>query len=118
MFFAQFGKFRNSGPAIGLCLAVTLIACLTLAPTCSAHVASASSGRFKLEPTHEAKRRRDGTDFGTDSHGIVAYPGWLLLLFIALMSPLAVSGSQVRVTYDFLSELAPPAQVDCWERRG
>ena len=108
MFFAQFGKFRNSGPAIGLCLAVTLAACLTLAPALLRAFGTAVFWPFGIRDPH---RREQASTlhrlWDRLARGIVAYPGRVLVVSLAVMAPLAVMGSQVAVTYDFLSELAP-----------
>ena len=112
MFFAEFGKFRNSGPAIGLCLTVALLACITLAPAMLRALGPAVFWPFGQSTTGGPSRRlssRGRTQGLWEwlSRGIVAYPGRVLLLSAGLMAPLGLLGTQVRVTYDFLSELGP-----------
>jgi RND superfamily putative drug exporter len=111
MFFAEFGKFRNSGPAIGLCLTVTLAACLTLAPALLRAFGAAVFWPFGTmgAQTAGARRQRLGLNglWERLAYAIVAHPGLVLVLSVALLAPLAVVGSRVEVTYDFLSELAP-----------
>lgn len=109
MFFAEFGKFRNSGPAIGFCLAITLLACLTLAPALlrafgtavfwPRGIKSLTSNFSSIEPT--------GMNAFWDrvAQTIIAYPGQLLVVCTVALSPFAVMGTRVEVTYDFLSEL-------------
>ena len=111
MFFAQFGKFRNSGPAIGLCLTVTLLACLTLAPALLRGLGPAVFWRVGWGNS-TATAGNTATPQGRVawfwqwlSQWIVAYPGTVLVVSTALMLPLALAGLQVKVTYDFLSEL-------------
>jgi RND superfamily putative drug exporter len=114
MFFAQFGKFRNSGPALGLCLTVTLVACLTLAPALLRACGTTVFWPFGIRSGASTKDiTRLHAWWDRLARLIVAYPGRVLLLSVAAMAPLAISGSQVLVTYDFLSELAPtrPSRV-------
>lgn len=111
MYFAEFGKFRNSGPAIGLCLLVTLIACLTLAPALLRALGGSVYWtipllRRKQAAIGSAKRSAD-SGWSRVANLIVAHPLIVLVTAMALMTPFFVMGFQVDITYDLLSELSP-----------
>ena len=94
MFFADFGKFRNSGPTIGICLAITLLACLTLAPAILCGL-----GELVFWPLGRKPPKNDGDDasgdtaWGRIANLIVAYPGRILTISVLLMLPFAWYGS-------------------------
>jgi putative drug exporter of the RND superfamily len=112
MAFADFGKYRNSGPAIALCLAVTLAASLTLAPALLR-----AMSRFIFWPFTPAIRPESAADKGEThdmalggfwqkiSRGIIARPGLILVVSCLAMAPLAYRGWSVSVSYDLLEEL-------------
>lgn len=111
MFFADFGKFSNSGPVIGLCLTVTLLACLTLAPALLVALGGVvfwpgRSGSATAGPVVHRPQLSEGL-WRRLARMIVARPGLILVLAIAAMLPLAYRGwfSSRRVTYDFLQQL-------------
>ncbi len=118
MVFADFGKFRNSGPAIALCLVVALVASITLAPALLRAAGPVVFWPFGLKRLKAAAGNLDpATDHlaGSPSifHGfwqrlsrqIVARPGRILVVSLLLLSPLAYEGLRFDVTYDLLSEL-------------
>jgi RND superfamily putative drug exporter len=113
MFFANFGKLRNSGPAIGLCLAVTLLACLTLAPALLRAMGRAVYWPFQagVKPQSTSDSADTSTWLGkmwdAIARLIVAHPAAILILCSAAFVPLVYEGFHVKVTYDFLSELSP-----------
>ncbi len=114
MYFADFGKFRNSGPAIALCIAVMLLACLTLAPALLR-----ATGRAVFWPwgvrdrgnTADAAHGETEGYFGGFWHwaadAIVRRPGTILVCSLVLLTPIAWQGLSVRLTYDVLNELDP-----------
>ena len=110
MFFADFGKFRNSGPALAVALSVTLIACLTLAPALLQ--ALGGSVFWPLAAGGEgAQSRRSANLLGGFWEWIagiiIARPGLILTASVLVMTPLAWQGLSTKITYDFLNELDP-----------
>jgi RND superfamily putative drug exporter len=117
MFFADFGKFASSGPAIAICLAITLAASLSLAPSLlvmggkavfwpfAMPVAATSkeySGRLQ-----EKSRLMPGDQFWNWAAGaILQRPGPILIATLVLLAPFAIRGLSVDMTYDFLGELS------------
>lgn len=107
MFFADFGKYRNSGPAIGLCLFVTLMACLTFAPALLRIAGATVFWPFHRPAINRQPRSTDHGFWQRTSEFVVGHPGFVLATMLVLLAPFAWLGRSPVVTYDFLSELSP-----------
>lgn len=112
MYFAEFGKFRNSGPAIGLCLLVTLIACLTLAPALLRGLGKSvywvlPAGKLFGGANDLRTPEKPSRFWQWAAKLILAKPLPILLVCTTIMLPFFFVGLSVSITYDLLSELDP-----------
>lgn len=114
MFFADFEKYRNSGPAIGLCLLITLITCLTLAPAIMRYL-----GSLLFWPWGDTKKfveqSRPVTNAWWESLSqlICRRPGMTLTVVVLLLGIVGfpsmwsriTTGQAVEVSYDLFGDL-------------
>ncbi len=116
LFFASFGKFTNSGPAIALSLFITLLACLTFAPALLVAFgngvfwpfASRHARLVSARVTGDAERRQMlGRFWIWVGELVTRRPTPILLVSVLLLTPVAIAGWEVRISYDLINELSP-----------
>lgn len=115
LWFSTFAKIQYTGPAIALCLAIGLVASLTLAPVLLHWLRGAIFWPFS-QPHHEK-----GADIERESleqmplsgfwlavaDQVVRRPGMILVVCVAALTPLAVVGAYTRQNYSQLTDLDP-----------
>ena len=126
MYFADFGKYRNSGPAIAIVAGrrpaglhhagpgtgagrrqtrssgpAAFRSARPPAGSDSADAGRLGGGARWPEPLH----RRWVGFWDWASRVIIAYPGWILVASVLVLLPPAYEGTSVPVTYDLLNEL-------------
>lgn len=115
MYFASFGKFSYSGPALALCLMVTLAACLTLAPALLQAAGRYAFWPFK-DPVASVADQVVNEETMTETQGlnriwdwssrlVVGHPGLILVIAVAVMAVPAYEGLHVPLTYNLLNDL-------------
>ncbi|MFI4877056.1 MAG: MMPL family transporter, partial [Blastopirellula sp. JB062] len=113
MFFADFGKFRNSGPAIALCLLVTLAVCLTFAPALLKALGRKTFWPMSVDALQDRRGVARANLWELIAAAVTLRPGWLLLLTISILlipawNPIwlrVTTGQAVEVSYDLLHDL-------------
>ena len=116
MLFADFGKYKHSGPTIGICLLVALAACMTLAPALLL-----ACGRWVFWPFRPPGPKSDEKPktklaawiddsalnqiWEINSRFILKYPKQILFGGLLLICVFAIPGMSTQVTHDLLSEL-------------
>jgi uncharacterized membrane protein YdfJ with MMPL/SSD domain len=114
MYFADFGKFTYSGPAIALCLFVALMACLTFAPALMCACGAVVFWPFGVKKHDVAvddvtapvpDKTLIGRFWTWTSDRIMARPGTILVCSLVVMAPFAAMGWNVKVNYNLLADL-------------
>ena len=109
MAFAQYGKFVSSGPIIAVCLFIALMACITFTPALMRALGPLIFWPFgrKLINSEAEAASKESKLWGWVSDLVMRRPVTILLLTAWLAAPLIYVGSQVKVTHDFMADLAP-----------
>ncbi|TWT38677.1 MMPL family transporter [Blastopirellula retiformator] len=113
MFFAEFGKFRNSGPAIALCLLVTLAVCLTFAPALLRMLGRKTFWPMSVDSLTQRTNDGRGNFWELIAALVSKRPALLLALTVSLLLVPAwrpiwlrvTTGYAVDVSYDLLNDL-------------
>jgi RND superfamily putative drug exporter len=119
MGFAEFAKIRCAGPAIGVSLAVALLASLTLAPALLQLFGRVVFWPAAAPAPKLSIRRFPGADFTPKSgpsfwdrigKTVVARPGLVWATSVLVLGPLALVGVRVAPNYRSTGELPPSAE--------
>jgi RND superfamily putative drug exporter len=114
MIFAEFGKFRYTGPAVAVSLAVALIGALTLTPAMLCLVGKIAFWPFSVRRVERSENEDDSEDgaqpldkrfWNALSWGIARRPAIIWTVSVLFMLPFAIWGWRLIPTYDFLAEL-------------
>jgi putative drug exporter of the RND superfamily len=113
LWFSNFQKIQYTGPAIGLSLAVSLLASLTLAPVLLHWLRGAIFWPFR-QPKHHSGADMDretveqmpfASFWFSVANLVVSHPALILIVCVAALTPLAIVGAKTKPNYSQLADL-------------